>query len=274
VAAVIACMDNHTNLMGMAVVGTVLMLSIQLSQLVAAVIVRRWWCVAGGVIGLAVSVFVILCSIVALAAGQYRPPVIRDIDSTEVDSLTVETVEEDFSFPVEFQGAEPTIADFMTAIITSEDPGEWFSYMNREWQKYRQGHHYTGKFTIKSRYICYDEQDKEQGDVWISHTEFCCWNCTDERYLLVGTANNFYRNGVPYDGQFGGISFYLYDLQTHRMDMAYNSDLGVERPDIEGVMTYSLPTDGTNIVATVNCPERDNVTITFVWNGQGFLMTK
>jgi len=74
IAAVIAGMNNSVNWMGLAVVGTVLMLVVQLAQLVSAIVVRRWWCVAGAVIGVVVSVFVALCSIVALAAGQYRAP--------------------------------------------------------------------------------------------------------------------------------------------------------------------------------------------------------
>ena len=78
VAAVIAVMNNRVNWMGLAVVGSVLMLMVQLAQLVSAVIVRRWWCVLGAVIGVAVSLFVGVCSIVALAAGQWHAPEIRD----------------------------------------------------------------------------------------------------------------------------------------------------------------------------------------------------
>ena len=74
VVAVIAGMDERKNLMGAAVVGTGVMLVLLLCQVIAAVVVRRWWCVVGGVIGVLVSIFVMLTSIVALGAGQYRPP--------------------------------------------------------------------------------------------------------------------------------------------------------------------------------------------------------
>ena len=85
IAAVIATMNESKQWMGLAVLGTVVIMLVQLCQLAAAVAVRRWWCVAGSVFGIIVSLFVLVCSIVALAAGQYRPPVISDdTDTTEV----------------------------------------------------------------------------------------------------------------------------------------------------------------------------------------------
>ena len=84
VAAVIAGMNEHKGWMGLAVLGTVLMLIVQLAQLVSAIIVRRWWCVAGAVIGVAVSIFVALTSIVALGAGQWRAPEIHDQENSSV----------------------------------------------------------------------------------------------------------------------------------------------------------------------------------------------
>lgn len=88
ICAVIAAMNEHVSLMGLAVIGSCLMLIIQLCQLIAAFIVRRWWHVAGGLLAISISVFVMICCIVALAAGQYRPPVIYDntetSDSTEI----------------------------------------------------------------------------------------------------------------------------------------------------------------------------------------------
>ena len=59
VAAVIAGMNEHKSWMGLAVVGTVVMLIVQVAQLVSAIVVRRWWCVAGAVIGVAVSIFLL-----------------------------------------------------------------------------------------------------------------------------------------------------------------------------------------------------------------------
>lgn len=84
VVAAIAGMEERTNLMGVAVLGTVLMLIVQFCQLIAAIVVRRWWCVAGSVIGILISLFVMICAIVALAAGQYRPPAYAN-DSIDVE---------------------------------------------------------------------------------------------------------------------------------------------------------------------------------------------
>ena len=53
-----------------------------LCQLVTSIIVRRWWCLVGTIIGISVSLSVWICSIVALAAGQYRPPVREEPNDT------------------------------------------------------------------------------------------------------------------------------------------------------------------------------------------------
>ena len=68
---VYACMNNSKNLIGVGAVGFCIMFIVQVSQLIAAIIVRRWWCVFCAVIGLLLSVFIFFCCVAALAAGQY-----------------------------------------------------------------------------------------------------------------------------------------------------------------------------------------------------------
>ncbi len=74
IVAVIATMNENKDVMGIAVLGACVMFLVQVAHVVTSVIVKRGWCIAGSVFGIAVSVFVSLCSVVALAAGQYRPP--------------------------------------------------------------------------------------------------------------------------------------------------------------------------------------------------------
>ena len=74
IVGVIATMNESKDLIGIATLGACAMFLVQVAHVVTSVIVKRGWCIAGSVFGIAVSVFVSLCSVVALAAGQYRPP--------------------------------------------------------------------------------------------------------------------------------------------------------------------------------------------------------
>ena len=93
IVAVIATMNESKDVMGIAVLGACVMFLVQVAHVVTSVIVKRGWCIAGSVFGIAVSLFVSLCSVVALAAGQYRPPVNANgaVEPTELvagDSVT------------------------------------------------------------------------------------------------------------------------------------------------------------------------------------------
>ena len=62
----------------------------QVVTLLMALFRRKWWTALLSLFGLVISIGVTLTCIVALAAGQYRPPVRTDldeVDSTEVDSI-------------------------------------------------------------------------------------------------------------------------------------------------------------------------------------------
>ena len=271
VAAVVAAMNDSSNWMGAAVVGTVVMLIVQIAQLVSAIIVRRWWYVAGAVIGLAVSTFVFLTSVTALAAGQW--PTADSHDSTDSSEYAQELFTDEYSFPVEYQGTTPTISDFLVAITTQEDPGEWMDYLGQRWTEYRRGEKYEGHFTVDDSqgYVRYDKEETEhEGVVLTSVAEFRCWACDDNRYHIVATATNIFENGVAVDSQPSGITMYLYDSTTRRMAMVKGENLGVGRPDINGLVAFSLPSTGKDITATVYDTEEGEQKIVYVWNGKGF----
>ena len=86
IVGVIGGMNENKDMMGISMVGTCLMLLILVCQLIASIVIRRWWCAAGSVFGILVSLFVMSCSIAALAAGQYRPPV-QEAAVAETDTV-------------------------------------------------------------------------------------------------------------------------------------------------------------------------------------------
>ena len=136
IVGVIACMNEHRNLIGIAAIGTVLMFLIMLCQLVTSIITRRWWCLVGVIIGIALSIFVWVCSIVALAAGQYRPPVREEPND---------------------------ISEIMLIIANQEDPGELLSSIKKAWKQHTQGEECSGQFTLQDDYLMYADRNETQG---------------------------------------------------------------------------------------------------------------
>ena len=119
IAAVIATMNYRSGWMGLAVVGSGLMLMVQLAQLVSAGI------------GVAVSLFVGVCSIVALAAGQWHAPEIRD----NGEDVAVDTV----SFS--------QVDGQMSCSIVALMPGDDVRQAVGEWLNAQLGNTYTGDMT-------------------------------------------------------------------------------------------------------------------------------
>jgi hypothetical protein len=184
-----------------------------------------------------------------------------------------ELIPEDYSFPVNYQGKKPTISDFFVAITTMEDPGEWQIYLKERWTEYRRGEKYEGRFTVNNSrgYLRYDEEEtKADGVVRTGFSEFCYWICDDNRHYIVAETYNTFENGVAIDGQYGGITMFLFDTRTRRMMMVPDHHFGLERPEINGIICYSLPSEGKDITATVYDTEKGEYKIVYVWNGNGF----
>ncbi len=183
-------------------------------------------------------------------------------------AVSLQAQEEDFSFPVKFKGKSPSISDFVTAIMSQEGLGEWMGHICDEWGKFRKGKPHKGHFKIDSRhgYIRFEEYIDDDHCV----TDFCFWNCSDGRHKVVTTASSFYRGTEVLDGQYSGLYLYLYDGKTRRMEWVPDTKLGIEHPDINGMLTYTLPVDGKDIIATGSDPKKGFCRFVYEWNGNGF----
>ena len=242
IVGVIGCMDEQRNLIGIAAVGSALMFIIMLGQLITSIIVRRWWCMIGVIIGIVVSLFVWLCSIVALAAGQYRPPVREETQD---------------------------ISDIMLIIASQEDPGELLSTIKTAWGQYTEGEEYRGQFTMQDDYLMYADRDEEGDFVWTDTTEFRSWDFEDGLRKMVVMAHRDYFNGELSDGQYSGLSFYIYDGDTIEWVSDYN--LGIEYPEINGIVVCRLSGTDADITLTASNPEEGSCTKSHVWDGNRFI---
>lgn len=240
----IACINEHRGIMALAALGTIPMLIIMVCQLIASIFTRQWWCLGGAIFGIAISLFVMLCSIVALAAGQYRPPMRQETHN---------------------------ISDIMLIIADQEDPGELLSYIRTAWEQYTQGEEYPGEFTLQDDYLMYIDrnEDEERGFVWTDTTEFRSWDFESSPYKLVAMAHRDYRNGKLICGQYSGLSLYIYDGDT--IEWITIDTLGLEYPEIDGLITYTLSGNDADLTMTVNNPEEGSCTKSFEWDGNKFV---
>lgn len=276
-----ACMNESKNLIGLGAVGACIMFLVQVCQLVAAIMVRRWWCFAGTVIGIAVSLFVLVGCIVASAAGQYRPSVTEEAIEEVCDTIEAETETEDeydFSFPVSFEGEEPTIVDFVTTLSMHEDMGEALGWMWKNWELYQQGKPLLEKITYdvdkKNSYFRYDVVGPETPDfVRSSYIEFRCWDFADGKHKLLVHSTADFDNGEPIEGQFSGLSYYIYDSETRRMEFEYPSRLNANletMPEDTNHIIYKLPRKGNTIECKCYTTSGRKVIIYLKWNGSQF----
>ena len=186
-------------------------------------------------------------------------------------AMAVHAEELDFSFPVSFQGTEPTIADFVTAICNREAPGDWISYVGEDWERNQRGEQTKGRFSVNKRkdYMTYVEQDSEDGYVHKGTSEFRCWQCKDSHCVIVAETSHFYRDGVAYVGQYDGLSLFLYNADTKRIELVYNSDYGMEGPEIDAHFIYTLTRKG--IMGVADKPDGGKYRVKYEWNGKTFV---
>lgn len=268
IAVAYAVVDEKGYLAALSTIGICLVSVVLLGQLISAIAVRRWWCVAGTVVGLLLSAVFIVCTIVALAAGQYRPP--KGIDDGLIDTTEVA---EDYSFPVACEGKEPTTTDLVTAIWSREETGDAYIDMPENWEKQQQGKTIgKGKaFDVdeKNGYFSYDAYYPE--DKYRLFIEYRCFCCTGDSNKVVVENTLNYRDGTPVCGQYSGLSFFLYDAATGKMEMLspYDFNAEIETPDGTEVIVHKLPRQGDTIRCECHTPS-GVIEKQLIWNGNGF----
>lgn len=274
------CMNKCLNFAGLGMIGIGITFLIQVGQMIAAIKEHRWWCLAGTILGLLLSVFVLSVSIVAAAAGQWSTT--EGQDATLCDTLESETEAEDeydFSFPVNFEGEEPTIVDFVTALSMHEDMGKALGWMWKEWELYQQGKPLLEKITFdvdtKNSYFRYDMVSPQDaaGCVHSGFIEFVCWDFKDGKHKLIVHNTVDYTDGKPINGQFSGLSYYIYDTETRRMEFEYPSRLNAileTMPEDTNLIVSKLPRKGNTIECKCYTTSGRKVIIHLKWNGSQF----
>lgn len=265
--------DYKRNLMGIAAIGIFLTCVAQLAQFIVSIIAKRWWCMVGVILGGLMSVVILLFTVVGLAAGQYRPPKGPDVDGM-ID--TTEVV--DYSFPVEYKGKAPAITDLVNAVLSQEELGEALGEMNDNWLIYQKKKALPkGKTFLvdnKKAYVRYISDFTEEGDEVSSKNqiEFCSWDFNDGKRKLLVEIIVCYQDGEPIQGQYSGLTFYVFDPETNRMEFTYDCDLDAEMGIPEGteVIVHKLDLESKSIEYTFVKPT-EKIVRSQTWNGDIFL---
>ena len=174
---------------------------------------------------------------------------------------------------VEYKGAKPSISDFVTTILSQEELGEVLGDMLPDWNKHKRGQALAqGKTMVvdtPNGYVRYEEKFPDNESLYI---EFCYWNCADGKHKLIAENVVNLINGKPFEGQYTGLSFYMYDNDRRKMQVAYASDLGINYDPPAGFSASlrKLPRTGKTIVYEYFLPA-GKITKRFTWNGKKFV---
>ena len=184
---------------------------------------------------------------------------------------------QDYSVPVKFQGQKPVITDFVSAILSGEELGEYFGHLSDQWQRRQKGQKTMGTWTVdaKNGFVRYEEVIKNADENSHNTCEFCYWNCVDNRHKLVATSARLFWDGRPVDTEHTGLQFYVYDTETRRMEAVPQGFFGMEI-DVPGreVAHYNLPQVGKDITVTAfpssQYQGKKEILIDCKWDGMHF----
>ena len=173
---------------------------------------------------------------------------------------------------VRFKGAQPTIKDFVSALLAASGEDEALNGLKEAWGFYKNGmKQMPGEDLIvdtENGYVGYTELSGNDRLV----IECCYWNYGDKRHKLLAVTNDLAMNGKPVVGQFTGITFYKYDNATRQMNVVYGDEVGLalDTPDGTEVVTHALPRQGKTIVFTYHTSSGKKIEKRLTWNGTKF----
>lgn len=183
---------------------------------------------------------------------------------------------------VNYQGAKPTISDFITAYLAptygedGECDSEAMNGVRDAWKRYCKGQKQSENVTFtldnKNGFAVYEYKYWEGACEFMTRIEMCLWNEADGKHKLFGYNHRFFRDDQYYPGQYDGVSFMRYTNATKTMK--YYTDASVQAvyeekaPSVE--CSFSLPRSGKDIIVTFWDENGKTAEKTLKWNGSGF----
>ena len=168
------------------------------------------------------------------------------------DCVPVE-IEGEYYIQVPFEGAEPTIADFVDIYFSNGDVlPEMLGDIRSAWHRYRMNKTLPSHTTfLLDKNSGYMRNERKWQDGNLSVAEMCYWNCTDRRHKVVAQSIASYEEGTFRCWQYDGYSFSLYDSETRSMKQVELSDISVGDVSLFDCSNtvMQLPRTGKDIIA-------------------------
>ena len=157
---------------------------------------------------------------------------------------------------VNYQGAKPTISDFLTAFLApmyGEDgeEDESTNAVRNAWERHRKGEKLpegcTFTLDTKNGYALYEIKRDDDLLRW----EMCFWNEADGKHKLFAYNVACFRNGKYFAGQYDGISFWRYNNATKKMSLYQPQNFDELYDKERGAWLYfELPRTGKDLKVT------------------------
>lgn len=159
--------------------------------------------------------------------------------------------EDSYVEQVKIKGQKPTIADFVNNLL-KEPEDELFGHLSEMWERHLAGKpqkkNNTITVDIPHGYVKFESRIPE--DNIVDTSEMCYWNCSDGKHKIVAFSNYLYVDGKFIQGQYTGVSFFLYENATRRLQTIAKEDIGaVDKFEPEWVLSGF---DGENWYKEVN----------------------
>lgn len=182
---------------------------------------------------------------------------------------------------VNYQGAKPTISDFVQAYIfaplgdAEEEEDLWVdeatNAVKEAWTRHRDGVQQEPGVTLtidqKNGFVLYESRYEET----LLRIEMCYWNELDGKHRMFAYNVGFYENGRKAMGQYDGISFYRYDNAAKTMTLCDDTGFEQEFVTDDGAnVSYALPRSGKDITVTYWYDDGTKRQKTLKWDGRRF----
>ncbi|MBR5640109.1 MAG: hypothetical protein IKW83_10350 [Muribaculaceae bacterium] len=181
---------------------------------------------------------------------------------------------------VKYQGAKPTISDFVWAYLSAygedDDDGcmnEPLVAVKEAWVKKQNGRKLDKGETLtidkKNGYVRYESKH----EVSMLRVEMCYWNESDGKHKLFAYNVSSFVNGKYEPGQFDNIIFYRYNNATKKMTMysVPGFDSVYDKVGDGNCLYFDLPRTGKNITANfMNYASKKTTPKTLKWTGSKF----
>ena len=179
---------------------------------------------------------------------------------------------------VYYQGAKPTISDFVWAFLDNAvDEGEDAEYVDESaralkmaWINKRNGVPFDQGETLtidqKNGFAVYET--KYEGEML--RIEMCYWNEADQKHKLFAFSISSFVNGKYEPGQNDGLTFFRYNNTTKTMNAFFDVGFDIDMATSDGGwISYALPRAGKDITVTYWKNGRKSFK-TLKWNGRKF----